>query len=62
VRHVDAPIGPSTLHGRSGAFPVGADMSQFKVVVPKQGEEKPQGEERKDAPGATAGKEKVRKG
>ena len=58
----EAPLGPPTIHGRPGALPRGADMTQFKIVVPKQGEEKDKGEERKDAPGATGGKEKVRKG
>ena len=60
--HLDAPLGPPTIHGRPGAVPRGADMTQFKIVIPKQGEEKDKGEERKDAPGATGGKDKVRKG
>ena len=49
------PSGP-TLHGFPGAPPKGTDMSQFKIVIPKRGEE------RKDNPEAGKGGAKVRKG
>lgn len=51
----DLPSGP-TLHGSPGAPPKGTDMSQFKIVIPKRGEE------RKDNPEAGKGGAKVRKG
>jgi hypothetical protein len=51
----DLPAGP-TLHGNPGAPPKGTDMSQFKIVIPKRGEE------RKDNPEAGKGGAKVRKG
>jgi hypothetical protein len=51
----DLPIGP-TLHGRPGAPPAAVDMNQFKIVIPKRGEE------RKDAPDAGKGGQKIRKG
>src|SRR5262249_6564618 len=49
------PTGP-TLHGAPGAPPKGTDMAQFKIVIPKRGEE------RKDNPDAGKGGAKVRKG
>jgi hypothetical protein len=51
----DLPAG-STLHGRPGGPPPAVDMNQFKIVIPKRGEE------RKDAPDAGKGGTKVRKG
>ena len=51
----DLPSGP-TLHGTPGGPPKGTDMSQFKIVIPKRGEE------RKDNPEAGKGGAKVRKG
>ena len=51
----DLPAGP-TLHGTPGGPPKGTDMSQFKIVIPKRGEE------RKDNPEAGKGGAKVRKG
>jgi hypothetical protein len=51
----DLPTGP-TLHGYPGGPPKGTDMSQFKIVIPKRGEE------RKDNPEAGKGGAKVRKG
>ena len=51
----DLPAG-ATLHGLPGAPPKGTDMSQFKIVIPKRGEE------RKDNPEAGKGGTKVRKG
>jgi len=51
----DLPSGP-TLHGYPGGPPKGTDMSQFKIVIPKRGEE------RKDNPEAGKGGAKVRKG
>ena len=51
----DLPAGP-TLHGRPGAPPAAVDMNQFKIVIPKRGEE------RKDAPDAGKGGQKIRKG
>lgn len=51
----DLPAGP-TLHGRPGAPPPAVDMNQFKIVIPKRGEE------RKDAPDAGKGGQKIRKG
>src|SRR5262245_3462288 len=51
----DLPTGP-TLHGNPGGPPKGTDMSQFKIVIPKRGEE------RKDNPEAGKGGAKIRKG
>jgi hypothetical protein len=51
----DLPAGP-TMHGYPGGPPKGTDMSQFKIVIPKRGEE------RKDNPEAGKGGAKVRKG
>jgi hypothetical protein len=51
----DLPAG-STLHGKPGAPPAAVDMNQFKIVIPKRGEE------RKDAPDAGKGGQKIRKG
>jgi len=51
----DLPSGP-TLHGRPGGPPPATDMAQFKIVIPKRGEE------RKDNPEAGKGGVKVRKG
>jgi len=51
----DLPAGP-TLHGRPGAPPTKTEMSQFKIVIPKRGEE------RKDNPEAGKGGQKIRKG
>ena len=51
----DLPAGP-TLHGKPGAPPPAIDMNQFKIVIPKRGEE------RKDAPDAGKGGQKIRKG
>jgi hypothetical protein len=51
----DLPSGP-TLHGHPGGPPAKTDMSQFKIVIPKRGEE------RKDDPQAGKGGVKVRKG
>jgi hypothetical protein len=51
----DLPSGP-TLHGHPGGPPPATDMNQFKIVIPKRGEE------RKDAPDAGKGGQKIRKG
>jgi hypothetical protein len=51
----DLPAG-ATLHGRPGGPPPATDMAQFKIVIPKRGEE------RKDNPEAGKGGVKVRKG
>jgi len=51
----DLPAGP-TLHGYPGGPPKGTDMSQFKIVIPKRGDE------RKDNPEAGKGGAKIRKG
>ena len=51
----DLPAGP-TLHGRPGGPPAKSDMAQFKIVIPKRGEE------RKDDPQAGKGNVKVRRG
>jgi hypothetical protein len=51
----DLPSGP-TLHGKPGGPPPATDMNQFKIVIPKRGEE------RKDAPDAGKGGQKIRKG
>src|SRR5258708_14384869 len=51
----DLPSGP-TLHGRPGGPPPASDMSQFKIVIPKRGDE------RKENPEAGKGGTKVRRG
>lgn len=51
----DLPAGP-TVHGRPGGPPAAASMAQFKIVIPKRGEE------RKDDPQAGKGGTKIRKG
>jgi hypothetical protein len=51
----DLPGGP-TLHGRPGGPPPQTSMAQFKIVIPKRGEE------RKDSPEAGKGGTKIRKG
>jgi hypothetical protein len=51
----DLTPGP-TLHGRPGGPPAKTNMAQFKIVIPKRGEE------RKDDPQAGKGNVKVRKG
>ena len=51
----DLPAGP-TLHGHPGGPPAKTDMAQFKIVIPKRGEE------RKDDPQAGKGGTKIRKG
>jgi hypothetical protein len=53
--NADLPAGP-TLHGAPGGPPPAVDMNQFKIVIPKRGEE------RKDAPDAGKGGAKIRKG
>lgn len=45
-----------TVEGEQGAPPQGTDMTQFKVLIPKQGDE------RKDDPEAGKGTKRVRKG
>ena len=45
-----------TIHGNQGAPPNGSDMSPFKLIVPKQGDE------RKEDPEAGKGEKKIRKG
>jgi hypothetical protein len=51
----DLPAGP-TLHGKAGGPPPQVNMNQFKIVIPKRGEE------RNDAPDAGKGGTKIRKG
>ena len=51
----DLPAGP-TLHGQPGGPPPATEMNQFKIVIPKRGDE------RKDAPDAGKGGQKIRKG
>jgi hypothetical protein len=51
----DLPAG-STLHGRPGGPPPATDMSQFRIVIPKRGDE------RSDAPEAGKGGTRIRKG
>jgi hypothetical protein len=51
----DLPSGP-TVHGKPGGPPAAASMAQFKIVIPKRGEE------RKDDPQAGKGGAKIRKG
>jgi hypothetical protein len=55
VEEGDLPAG-ATLHGKPGGPPPAVDMNQFKIVIPKRGEE------RKDAPDAGKGGTKIRKG
>jgi hypothetical protein len=55
VGEADLPEGP-TLHGKPGGPPPAVNMNQFKIVIPKRGEE------RKDNPEAGKGGAKVRKG
>jgi hypothetical protein len=47
---------PMSIHGVQGAPPKGADMGQFRIVVPKRGEE------RKEDPEAGSGKARIRRG
>ena len=47
---------PTSIHGVQGAPPKGADMGQFRIVIPKRGEE------RKEDPEAGSGKARVRRG
>ena len=51
----DLSTGP-TLHGRPGGPPPATDMNQFRIVIPKRGEE------RSDAPEAGKGGARIRKG
>jgi hypothetical protein len=55
VGEADLPEGP-TLHGKPGGPPPAVNMNQFKIVIPKRGEE------RNDAPDAGKGGTKIRKG
>jgi hypothetical protein len=55
VADTDLPEGP-TLHGKPGGPPPAVNMNQFKIVIPKRGEE------RNDAPDAGKGGTKIRKG
>jgi hypothetical protein len=55
VEAADLPEGP-TLHGKPGGPPPAVNMNQFKIVIPKRGEE------RNDAPDAGKGGTKIRKG
>jgi hypothetical protein len=55
IAESDIPTGP-TLHGHPGGPPPKTDMAQFKIVIPKRGEE------RKDDPQAGKGNVKIRKG
>ena len=55
IEPTDLPSGP-TLHGHPGAPPTKTEMSQFKIVIPKRGDE------RKDNPEAGKGGQKIRKG
>jgi hypothetical protein len=55
VDESDLPTGP-TLHGKPGGPPPAVNMNQFKIVIPKRGEE------RNDAPDAGKGGTKIRKG
>ena len=48
VGEADLPEGP-TLHGKPGGPPPAVNMNQFKIVIPKRGEE------RNDAPDAGKG-------
>ena len=47
---------PHTLHGRPGEVPPGADMNEFKVIVPQRSDE------RREQPEAGKGGTKARKG
>jgi hypothetical protein len=51
-----APTPPHTLHGRPGDVPPGADMNEFKVIVPQRSDE------RREQPEAGKGGTKARKG
>lgn len=51
---LSAPV--HTIHGSAGAVPPGVDMSEFKVVVPKQSDE------RREQPEAGKGGPRARKG
>jgi hypothetical protein len=55
---MDAPkvVPGITIHGVPGAPPKGTDMGQFKVVIPKRGEE------RKEDTEAGSGQKRIRKG
>ena len=55
IESTDLPSG-ATLHGHPGAPPTKSEMSQFKIVIPKRGDE------RKDNPEAGKGGQKIRKG
>jgi hypothetical protein len=55
VEDTELPEGP-TLHGKPGGPPPAVNMNQFKIVIPKRGEE------RNDAPDAGKGGTKIRKG
>ena len=55
VEDAELPEGP-TLHGKPGGPPPAVNMNQFKIVIPKRGEE------RNDAPDAGKGGTKIRKG
>jgi len=52
----DAEAAAPTIHGTPGAPPEGADMGQFKVVIPKRGEERQEDSE------AGAGRTRIRRG
>ncbi len=54
-RESDLPAG-TTLHGRPGGPPEKGDMSQFRIVIPKSGDE------RRENPDADHGGAKVKKG
>jgi hypothetical protein len=49
-------VPPHTLHGRPGDVPPGADMNEFKVIVPQRSDE------RREQPEAGKGGTKARKG
>jgi hypothetical protein len=56
-RQAAAPVlPPHTLHGRPGEVPPGADMNEFKVIVPQRSDE------RREQPEAGKGGPKARKG
>ena len=52
----EAALPPHTLHGRPGDVPPGADMNEFKVIVPQRSDE------RREQPEAGKGGPKARKG
>jgi hypothetical protein len=52
----EPPLRPATLHGRPGEVPPGADMNEFKVIVPQRSDE------RREQPEAGKGGPKARKG